>query len=85
MLVYVLLAAIALEVTRQGIVLNRLRRKQMADTSKLTAITTKLQTDVAALLASSANDQPAIDAAVATLTTVDNAVVAATPAPAPTV
>ena len=56
----------------------------MADTSKLTASVAKLSTDVDALLASSANDQPAIDAAQAVVDAADAKVVAATPAP-PTV
>lgn len=52
----------------------------MADTSKLTASVNKLSTDVDALLASSANDQPAIDAAQQAVDAVDQKVLAATPA-----
>lgn len=51
----------------------------MADTSKLTAAVTKLGADVSALLQSSANDQPAIDAATAAVTALDQQVVTATP------
>ena len=51
----------------------------MADTSKLTAEVAKLQADVNSLLASSANDQPAIDAATAAVAALDASVVAATP------
>lgn len=60
--------------------IQRKVKKNMADTSKLTAITAKIQTDVAALLASSANDQPAIDASTAVLTALDTTVLAAIPA-----
>lgn len=64
--------------------IRRKVKKKMADTSKLTAITTKLQTDIAAFLASSATaDQPAIDAATASLTALDQTVLTNTPAPAP--
>ncbi len=53
----------------------------MADLSKLNAITTKLNSDVDALIASKPADvQPAIDAATDALTAVDTKVVAATPA-----
>jgi hypothetical protein len=56
----------------------------MGDTTALNAIVTKLDTDVNTLISSIAtsgsSDQAAIDAATASLTTLDNAVTAATPA-----
>lgn len=57
--------------------------KVMGDVSKLNASVAKLGGDVDTLLASSASDQPAIDAAQVAVDAVDAKVVAATPAPAP--
>jgi hypothetical protein len=55
----------------------------MEDFTALNAIVTKLTTDTAALIATkTANNQAAIDAATAALTTLDGTVTAATPAPA---
>lgn len=60
--------------------IRRMVKKNMADTTKLTAAVAQLGTDVSKLLASSANDQPAIDAATAAVTALDQQVVTSTPA-----
>ena len=60
-----------------AVIINN-QRRIMGDLSKLNAATTKLSTDVDALIASS--DQTAIDAATAAVDAIDAKVVAATPA-----
>ena len=74
-----LLGVILFLVVMVAIGLLDLRRKLMADTSKLTASVTKLTTDIDAFLAAQANDQPAIDAAQQAVDAADAKVVAATP------
>lgn len=57
------------------------QEKIMSDLSKLNSTTAKLSTDVDALIASQTSDQPAIDAATAAVQAVDDKVIAATPPP----
>lgn len=76
--------AVGLVAFSLGVVYSeRTWRMEMAeDFSKLTAAVTKLQADVTTLIASKEqNNQAAIDVATAAVTAVDDAVVAATPAP----
>lgn len=56
--------------------------KLMSDFSKVTASVIKLQTDVAALVAQGANDQPQIDAVQQSIDAIDATVLAATTPPA---
>lgn len=79
----VILTAIAVVQLAVSISTNGKVGKIMADTSKLTAATadlltkvSKLGTDVTVLLQSSANDQPAIDAATQAVTDAGTAVAA---------